>query len=154
MKYWLSITSGRGPEECCLLVSKLAEKISSEAEKLNIQTEILEKIAGENPDTCKSVLISLEGDDITTFTKSWEGTIQWKVKSPFRPYHKRKNWFAGVQVFNPADNPQWQENELKFETMRSSGAGGQHVNKTESAVRLTHLPTGTCVIAREERSQH
>jgi peptide chain release factor len=111
-------------------------------------------ITGVNPKTFKSVLIALEGEDLSTFIKSFEGTVQWIGKSMFRPNHKRKNWFVGVSAFLPPETPHWLENEFKIETMRASGPGGQHVNKTETAVRITHLPTGIRAIAQEERSQH
>lgn len=72
----------------------------------------------------------------------------------FRPHHKRKNWFIGVNSFQPIEDNRLKSNKLKVETMRASGPGGQHTNKTETAIRITHLPTGISAVAQEERSQY
>jgi peptide chain release factor len=80
--------------------------------------------------------------------------VQWTARSPFRPTHKRKNWFVGIDVLEPVDETHFDLKEVRWETMRAGGPGGQHVNRTESAVRVTHLPTGAQAMAMEERSQH
>src|SRR5690606_12310830 len=84
----------------------------------------------------------------------WIGTIQWKCESPFRPKHPRKNWFIAVQQVDDLERLDGiSEGDIVFQTMRSSGAGGQHVNKVSSAVRATHLPTGINVQVMDTRSQ-
>lgn len=163
MKCWLQITSGRGPLECCWVVHRLAITIINQAPKEQIKASVIDDIPGSKPDTSKSVLLELtsslqngknnSSENILLFANQWKGTIQWVGKSQYRPHHKRKNWFVGVEIYTPPEEGKWKFNELKIETMRSSGPGGQHVNKTESAVRVTHLPTNISVIAREERSQ-
>jgi peptide chain release factor len=92
MKYWLQITSGRGPDECCWVVSNLIPVILKEAEEFPIKAEVLEAVPGEKPNIFKSVLISIEGEKVKSFSENWTGTIQWIGKSIFRPEHKRKNW--------------------------------------------------------------
>jgi peptide chain release factor len=151
---WLQITSGRGPEECCWVVAKLSECIIKEAENNGIACKIIEMILDEKSKIPKSLMISLEGGAIDAFAKSFEGTVQWVGKSMFRPHHKRKNWYVGVNLFSPPDENKWSVDQLKIEKMRSSGPGGQNVNKRETAIRITHLPTGLRVAAQEERSQH
>jgi peptide chain release factor len=130
------------------------EAIEREAAEQAIACRELDIVPGDENGTIKSALLALESADAESFAASWEGTIQWIAKSPCRPNHKRKNWFVAVEMFAPVEHPQWSLAELRIEAMRSSGPGGQHVNKTNSAVRVTHLPTGTTVVAREERSQH
>ncbi|MBF0121764.1 MAG: peptide chain release factor H [Desulfobacterales bacterium] len=151
---WLQITSGRGPEECCWVVAKLFEHIAQKAESEGIKMIELEAIPGDKPKTFKSVLLALEGENAPLFAKKFEGTVQWIGKSMFRPNHKRKNWFVGINIFLPPIFSNWSENEFSIEKMRASGPGGQHVNKTESAIRITHIPTGISAFAREERSQY
>ncbi|MDH3349395.1 MAG: peptide chain release factor H [Desulfobulbaceae bacterium] len=150
--WWVQVTSGRGPVECCWVVTRLVETILREAEQQGVQAEIIEAIAGEKSRTNKSVLISMKGAE-TSVTKQWVGTVQWIGESQFRSGHKRKNWFVGVELYLPPEETKWSEKELKIETMRASGPGGQHVNKVESAVRVTHIPTGITATAQEERSQ-
>lgn len=151
---WLQITSGRGPEECCWVVERLSECIVKEAEIKGISCKIIEMISDVKSSLPKSVLISLEGEAVDTFAASFEGTVQWVGKSMFRPHHKRKNWYVGVNLFSPPEENKWAFEQLKIEKMRASGPGGQNVNKRETAVRITHKRTGLSVTAREERSQH
>jgi peptide chain release factor len=151
--WWVQISSGRGPVECCWVVARLAKVIMNEAEKQGVKAEIIEAIPGEDCQTFKSVLISMNGVDCSVI-KPWIGTVQWVGKSHFRPQHKRKNWYVGVELYMPPEQPKWSDNELKVETMKASGPGGQHVNKVESAVRVTHLLTGLSTSAKEERSQY
>jgi peptide chain release factor len=154
MTLWVQISAGEGPAECCWVVARLEEVLIEQAAAVGLEARVLERVDGEQPGTFKTVLLSLDGDDPAAFMADWEGTVQWIGKSPYRPHHKRKNWFVGVETFEPPATPRWSDDELRVDVMRSSGPGGQHVNKTESAVRVTHLPTGLSAIAREERSQH
>ena len=68
--------------------------------------------------------------------------------------HKRKNWFIGIFEIEPQKNVSISENDIQYLAMRSSGAGGQHVNKVSSAIRATHISTGIAVVAMDSRSQH
>ncbi|AZC32384.1 Peptide chain release factor [Pseudomonas chlororaphis subsp. piscium] len=148
----LQLSSAQGPAECELAVAKALQRLDAEAEAEQVRTSIVESEPGASQGTYKSVLIGLGGDQAASVARRWSGTLLWVCKSPYRPGHKRKNWFFAGQVFTAPE--QHQESQIRFETMRASGPGGQHVNKTDSAVRATHLATGISVKVQSERSQH
>ncbi|MDR3060346.1 MAG: peptide chain release factor H [Prevotella sp.] len=152
-KIYLQITSGRGPAECCRAVALVLEKILKQAKDQALKAEVVDREAGPLNRTLLSATLSIEGKNSHELVEEWEGTIQWISKSPYRIYHKRKNWFIGIQTFTIPVNKEANEREIRYETLRASGPGGQHVNKTESAVRAIHTPTGLSVTASDQRSQ-
>jgi len=151
MTILLHISAGQGPDECKWVVAKLAEAFSKEAAKEGARCEPLEPITGP----AASIMLRIEGDNAEAFVVARTGTIRWIGTSPFRPTHKRKNWFVGVTRVSEIDDvSDLDERDITYQSMRASGPGGQHVNKTESAIRATHTPTGLTAVSQDQRSQH
>jgi len=148
----IQITSGRGPVECSRVVAKVQELIMKHARKNNFTISVLDSVKGELKGTLLSSTLLIEGNDLKDFTTEWEGTVQWVSKSPYRVFHKRKNWFVGVSFFEVKDELKFNMRDVEITTSRSSGPGGQSVNTTNSAVRAKHVPTGTQVFAQDTRS--
>ena len=154
MEKIIQITSGRGPAECTWVVAKVLKNILQEAENNGIKTSVLQHEAGQENGTVETATVLLEGNNVTQFVNSWIGTIQWIGQSQFRKFHKRKNWFIGIFEVEKSSDLIIEEKDIQYQAMRSSGAGGQHVNKVSSAIRATHIPSGISVVSMDSRSQH
>jgi len=154
MEKIIQITAGRGPAECTWVVAQVLKKILEEAQDKNIETVLLQREVGQENGTVETATIAVKGNDAAVFASSWLGTVQWIGQSQFRKMHKRKNWFIGIFEIEAQKNVSISQNDIQYQAMRSSGAGGQHVNKVSSAIRATHIPTGIAVVAMDSRSQH
>lgn len=150
----IQITSGRGPAECCWVVAQVLKLMLNEAKEYKLDHRIVHKEPGIENGTINSVSLMIQGEEFATFLENWIGTIQWIGQSKFRKFHKRKNWYVGVNIL-PSDRELSHVNEkdIKYEFTRSSGPGGQHVNKVSTAVRATYTPDGQSVFVSQGRSQ-
>lgn len=150
---WLQITANTGPSECCLAVKKALDVLCAEAGRDGVCVSLVEQLAGPVEGTFRSVLLELDGEHERALALRWSGSLLWVCESPYRKLYKRKNWFLSGAAFAP---PQVSSDcgEIRYEATRASGPGGQHVNKTDSAIRATHVATGLSVKVQTERSQH
>jgi len=154
MERIIQITAGRGPAECTWVVAQVLKKVLDEAQEQGLEATLLQREVGQENGTVETATIAVKGSNAEKFANSWIGTIQWIGQSQFRKMHKRKNWFIGIFEIEAQKNASISENDIQYQAMRSSGAGGQHVNKVSSAIRATHIPTGIAVVSMDSRSQH
>ena len=153
-KSYIQVTSGRGPVECCRVVVLVMQKLVEYSKQLGLEVELVEHEDGPEDGCMFSATLSVSGDNIEKLRSEWEGSVLWvALKNSFRPWHRRKNWFVGVHFFKPLKSDTISERDITYETLRSSGPGGQNVNKVETAVRATHNPSGISVLAADLRSQ-
>lgn len=137
-------SSGQGPAECGLAVGLFYRQLQKEGRDIRL----IQSVRAKGGKGYSSILFETEED-----MRELEGSVLWICRSPFRPKHRRKNWFIDVSVLEQLPDTQG-DMKLRFETFRSKGKGGQHVNKVETGVRVIHVPTGISVVSTEARSQH
>lgn len=153
----LQLSSGQGPIESSQAVGLALRKIEAQCRTSGIALTIVEATPVLNANGCyKSLLLKLESKSNAKTAKrvaeAWQGSMLWICQSRHRPKHKRKNWFFNGRLYE-FDERQF-DSDITFRTCRASGAGGQHVNTTDSAVIATHTATGVSVRVESERSQH
>jgi len=141
----LQISSGQGPVECELAVGKFAFVLCEEF----ANTVVKQKTPGLVEGCYKSIIIESECD-----LSFLDGTVKWICPSPLRPNHKRKNWFIDVSPLKSPESFDFDDEKVRFDTFRSGGKGGQHVNKVETGVRATYLPLNISAVSTDERSQY
>ena len=149
---YLLFTAGRGPEECCLAVQGVQNNFKKYLKSKKIDFEIVSQKKGDINNSMETIVFKIITKE-HTILDPWIGTIKWICNSPIRKFHKRKNWYIKCQEIIMPKELEFNLANVEIQSFRASGPGGQHRNKVETAIRITHKPSGIMVIATDGKSQ-